>query len=62
MADHVNDAAKAAGGENPSSKHDKTKKPVSEAVWTKARPVMHGIADVRDSHNQMPEHNRLTTT
>ena len=28
--------------------HDKTKEPMSAAMWSKARPVMHAIADVSD--------------
>ncbi|OCL03011.1 hypothetical protein AOQ84DRAFT_326592 [Glonium stellatum] len=39
---------KAAGG-TPTSKHDKTKVPVETAMWTKMRPIMHGIADVTDT-------------
>merc|ERR1712093_805469 len=38
---------KAAGGE-PNAVHDKTKEPMSAAMWSKARPVMHAIADVSD--------------
>ncbi len=38
---------KASGGE-PSVAHDKTKEPMSAAMWSKARPVMHAIADVSD--------------
>jgi hypothetical protein len=38
---------KAAGG-NPSQERDKTKVPMETAMWTKMRPVMHGIADVTD--------------
>ncbi|KAI2627616.1 hypothetical protein GGR54DRAFT_423205 [Hypoxylon sp. NC1633] len=38
----------AAGGK-ASPKHDKTKVPVETAMWTKMRPIMHGIADVSDT-------------
>jgi hypothetical protein len=34
------------GGDLPSVEGDKTKKPVSDAVWAAARPVMHAVADV----------------
>ncbi|GAB7348935.1 hypothetical protein MBLNU459_g7621t1 [Dothideomycetes sp. NU459] len=34
----------AAGG-----KHDKTKVPMETAMWTKMRPIMHGLADVADT-------------
>lgn len=39
---------KAAGG-TPSEKHDKTKVPMETAMWTKMRPIMHGLADVTDT-------------
>jgi hypothetical protein len=38
---------KAAGGE-PNHVHDKTKEPMSAAMWSKTKPAMHGIADVAD--------------
>ncbi|KAI1365145.1 hypothetical protein F5Y08DRAFT_191757 [Xylaria arbuscula] len=38
----------AAGGQK-SSKHDKTKVPVENAIWSKMRPIMHGISDVTDT-------------
>lgn len=38
---------KTAGGE-PNALYDKTKEPMSQAMWSKTRPVMHGIADVSD--------------
>ena len=38
---------KAAGKDV--AKHDKTKVPVETAMWTKMRPIMHGIADVTDT-------------
>lgn len=42
------DANSKTGGANPSSHHDKTKEPMSAAMWSKTRPVMHGIADISD--------------
>uniref|UniRef100_A0A8H7NNR9 Uncharacterized protein n=1 Tax=Bionectria ochroleuca TaxID=29856 RepID=A0A8H7NNR9_BIOOC len=39
--------AKDAGeGEVPTHEHDRTKAPVSHAVWDRARPLMHAVADV----------------
>jgi hypothetical protein len=38
---------KSAGGQ-PNTVHDKTKEPMSAALWSKTRPVMHGIADISD--------------
>ncbi len=38
---------KSSGGE-PNADHDKTKEPMSAAMWSKTRPVMHGIADISD--------------
>ncbi|KAF2133223.1 hypothetical protein P153DRAFT_307813 [Dothidotthia symphoricarpi CBS 119687] len=37
-----------AGGKT-SKHHDKTKVPMETAMWTKMRPIMHGIADVTDT-------------
>jgi hypothetical protein len=39
---------KTAGGK-PSKEHDKTKVPMETAMWTKMRPIMHGIGDVTDT-------------
>lgn len=39
---------KASGGK-PTEKHDKTKVPMETAMWTKMRPIMHGIAEVSDT-------------
>lgn len=38
---------KASGGK-PNEVHDKTKQPMSAAMWSKTRPVMHAIADISD--------------
>ncbi|KAG9231462.1 hypothetical protein BJ875DRAFT_382866 [Amylocarpus encephaloides] len=38
---------KTSGG-NPNAAHDKTKEPMSAAMWSKTRPVMHIIADISD--------------
>jgi hypothetical protein len=46
VTEDASDAKKQAQGVKASHKHDKTKKPVSEAVWSQARPVMHALADV----------------
>ncbi|KAI0505401.1 hypothetical protein F5B22DRAFT_639951 [Xylaria bambusicola] len=42
----------AAGGQR-GSKHDKTKVPVENAIWSKMRPVMHGISDVSDTWERL---------
>lgn len=42
------DAQDKAAGDNPSANHDKTKEPMADAMWSKARPVMHTIADISD--------------
>ncbi|KAI9704003.1 MAG: hypothetical protein M1820_005624 [Bogoriella megaspora] len=36
-------------GGKPGAEHDKTKVPMETAMWTKMRPIMHGIADVSDT-------------
>ncbi|PBP28867.1 hypothetical protein BUE80_DR000130 [Diplocarpon rosae] len=38
---------KASGGK-PNAVHDKTKEPMSAAMWSKTRPVMHAIGDISD--------------
>ncbi len=43
------DAKDVAAGAHPKPSHDKTKIPVETAMWTKMRPVMHGIADISDT-------------
>ncbi|KAI1848461.1 hypothetical protein JX266_005767 [Neoarthrinium moseri] len=43
------DAKDIAAGGAPSPKHDKTKVPVESAMWTKMRPIMHGVADISDT-------------
>ncbi|KAI0010744.1 hypothetical protein F4779DRAFT_283646 [Xylariaceae sp. FL0662B] len=43
------EAKDVAAGGRPGSKYDKTKIPVENAMWTKMRPIMHGIADVSDT-------------
>lgn len=43
------DAKDKAAGNTPTSKHDKTKVPMETAMWTKMRPIMHGVADATDT-------------
>lgn len=42
-------ARHTAGGANASASHDKTKVPMETAMWTKMRPIMHGLADATDT-------------
>ncbi|GJN73483.1 hypothetical protein PLICBS_007561 [Purpureocillium lilacinum] len=49
ITEGVSSAKEKSGGKEPSTAHDKTKKPVSHAVWNKARPTMHLIADFVDT-------------
>ncbi|KAM0335032.1 hypothetical protein ACHAQA_000066 [Verticillium albo-atrum] len=51
VAEDIVDAKDKTGGEKPGT-HDKTKKPVTQNVWDKARPVMHGIADFVDTYER----------
>jgi hypothetical protein len=48
LAMRAADAKDFASGADPSATQDKAKKPVEEAMWEKARPVMHTIGDVAD--------------
>ncbi|CAG9936788.1 unnamed protein product [Clonostachys rosea f. rosea IK726] len=45
----VTHAKDAGEGEVPTHEHDRTKAPVSHAVWDRARPLMHAVADVVDT-------------
>ncbi|KAI9674199.1 MAG: hypothetical protein M1817_002017 [Caeruleum heppii] len=47
MAGRASEAKHATSG--GTAKHDKTKQPMEEAMWSKARPVMHILADVADN-------------
>lgn len=47
------DARDAASGRKPDAKHDKTKVPMETAMWTKMRPIMHGLADVADTWERL---------
>ncbi|KAF9631644.1 hypothetical protein BFW01_g2506 [Lasiodiplodia theobromae] len=49
LATGVANAKDAAGGGKPTAKHDKTKVPMETAMWSKMRPVMHGLAEVTDT-------------
>jgi hypothetical protein len=42
------DAQTKAAGDETSNHHDKTKEPMSAAMWSKTRPVMHALADIAD--------------
>ena len=42
------DAKSKASGDNPNATHDKTKIPMETAMWSKMRPIMHGVQDVAD--------------
>ncbi|ROT38134.1 hypothetical protein SODALDRAFT_333903 [Sodiomyces alkalinus F11] len=46
------DAKDKAAGEEPGTHHDKTKKPVSETIWIKARPGMRMMADFVDTYER----------
>jgi hypothetical protein len=52
VATQVGDLQDSAGGRIPSTKHDKTKKPMSDAVWQKMKPVMHILGDVADTYER----------
>ncbi|KAI2464839.1 hypothetical protein F4781DRAFT_436006 [Annulohypoxylon bovei var. microspora] len=49
LATTAAEAKDIAAGGNPATSYDKTKVPVETAMWTKMRPIMHGIADVSDT-------------
>ena len=41
-------AQQSAQGNVPTAKHDKTKQPMEQAMWTKMRPIMHVVGDIAD--------------
>ncbi|KAK8880087.1 hypothetical protein PGQ11_001381 [Apiospora arundinis] len=43
------DAKDIAAGGKPSPRHDKTKKPVENAMWSKMRPLMKIVGDITDT-------------
>ncbi|KAF4988987.1 hypothetical protein FGRMN_9423 [Fusarium graminum] len=49
LTEEATEARQKATGENPHAEHNRAKKPVSEAVWAKARPTMHLLADFVDT-------------
>lgn len=44
----ASDAQNKVAGDTPATSHDKTKKPMSDAMWSKTRPIMHALADIAD--------------
>ncbi|KAI0969028.1 hypothetical protein F4678DRAFT_440689 [Xylaria arbuscula] len=53
MAVRAAEAKDVAAGGHQGSKHDKTKVPVENAIWSKMRPIMHGISDVTDTWERL---------
>ncbi|KPM43162.1 hypothetical protein AK830_g3395 [Neonectria ditissima] len=49
LTEMVSDAKDQAVGTDPSHEQDRTKKPVSDAIWTKARPLMRLLTDFVDT-------------
>lgn len=49
MAVAVADSKDSASGGQPVAKHDKTKQPMEDAIWTKMRPAMHVVGDIADA-------------
>lgn len=52
VAVQVADLQDSASGGIPSTKHDKTKKPMSDAVWQKMRPIMHILGEITDTYER----------
>lgn len=49
VAEGLSNAKDEAAGDKPSPEDDEATTPISEMVWTKAKPVMHGITDMVDT-------------
>jgi hypothetical protein len=54
MIPDIANAKDKTGGGLVAVEHDKTKKPVSDAVWEEALPVLHAIAGVRLPYSYIP--------
>lgn len=52
IASATADMQHAAQGGVPSPKHDKTKKPMTDAVWKKMKPIMHILGDITDTYER----------
>ncbi|KAK6585288.1 hypothetical protein PZA11_002015 [Diplocarpon coronariae] len=50
-----------ASGAIPNSVQDKTKEPISAAMWSKTRPVMHAIGDISDGWERFGNASSSTT-
>lgn len=48
LAHGLADAKGRIAGAKPHVHHDKTKQPMSTAMWSKTRPIMHMVADIAD--------------
>lgn len=59
VASQVGDLQNSAGGGIPSTKHDKTKKPMSDAVWQKMKPIMHILGDITDTYERFGKYVQL---
>ncbi|OKL64615.1 hypothetical protein UA08_00569 [Talaromyces atroroseus] len=46
------DLQSSASGGVPSTKHDKTKKPMADTVWAKVKPLMHIMGEVTDTYER----------
>ena len=49
-----------AGGSN-GIKHDKTKQPMEDAMWTKMRPIMHVVGDAADGWERFAKYAELSS-
>lgn len=47
------DAKASTQGDTSAVKHDKTKQPMEDAMWTQMRPIMHVVGDVADGWERL---------
>ena len=52
MASAGADAKVLTKGKPATTKHDKTKQPMEDAMWTKMRPIMHTLGDLADGYER----------
>jgi len=48
LASHAAEGKAAAGNSTLGGKHDRTKEPMEQAMWSKMRPTMHIVGEVSD--------------
>ena len=56
------DAKSSAAGGMPNAKHDKTKQPMEDAMWTQMRPIMHIVGDIADGWERFAKYAQVVSS